>query len=465
MGGAKTADRQLPLRLQLGWGIGSLAMTVMVTANNVLLLRFLTDFVGIAAAAAGGLIAFAKIFDAIVDPAIGVASDRTKSRWGRRRPYLLAGTVLAVTSFWCTYNLPLLVAPEMRLPLVAVIILVNAAAYGLFVIPYLAMAAEMAQTPFQRTTLVSKRVMFAAAGTALAAFAGPRVIAALGGGLDGHRAMAVVVGAIILAAGLTCFFGTRTAAQTVPPAVHRYTLGEQFRMALGNRPFVVLVLTKMTNLMAVALYQAITPFLFITAMGHSYKELSYYMLVHGVMILVVQPFWIRFSGRYGKKRMFYLGSLFYVSGLLSWLFAGSADPAWLLAARGILTGGGGGGMLLAGQSMLPDTIENDFRRTGLRREGVFAGVYTTVEKMASAFAVSAAGAILAAVGYVQGKGTDTSQSPEVVAAIYYALFLPAALQAASCAVLWFYNLDDGRRSADGPLVDETVEQPEGPLHR
>lgn len=449
---------ELPLKLQLGWGIGSLAMTLMVSANNVLLLRFLTDYVGIAAATAGGMIAISKLFDAVVDPMIGVASDRTKSPWGRRRPYILLGTILAVSSFWFLFSMPLNTTMETRLLMVGGALLVNAFGYGLFMIPYLAMPAEMTTTPMQRTTLISKRVIFAAAGSATAAFAGPRVIAALGGGIEGHQIMAIVAGSLILSAGIACFFFTKSAAATTPPEKHNFTLGQQFKMALGNHPFVVLVLTKLTNLLAVAMYQAITPFVFVTAIGHTYKEMSYYLLTHGLMTLCVQPFWIRFSRRFGKKRMFWFGTVFYVAGVLSWLFAGPNDPWWLLAARGLLTGGGGGGMLLAGQSMLPDTIEHDFNRTGLRREGVFAGVYTTVEKMASAFAVSMTGVILGIAGYVQGKGNaGGAQSQEVVDAILYCLFIPAFFQIASCFVLAFYKLDDGRTPKVAVAVDEQDE--------
>lgn len=461
-GSAYAAEKhdQLPLKLQLGWGIGSLAMTLMHSANNVLLLRFLTDYVGIAAATAGTMIAVSKLFDAVIDPMIGVASDRTKSPWGRRRPYLILGTILAVSSFWFLFSMPIPADMQTRILMVGAALLVNAAGYGIFMIPYLAMPAEMTTTPMQRTTLISKRVIFAAAGSATAAFAGPRVIAALGGGLEGHQVMAIVAGSLILTAGFACFFFTKSAGATTPPEKHNYTLRQQVKMAFGNHPFVVLVCTKLTNLMAVAMYQAVTPFVFVTAIGHTYKEMSYYLLTHGLMTLFVQPLWIRFSRRFGKKRMFWAGTVFYVTGILSWLLAGPNDPWWLLAARGVLTGGGGGGMLLAGQSMLPDTIEHDFNRTGLRREGVFAGVYTTVEKMASAFAVSMTGVVLGVMGYVHGQGNASSQqSQEVIDAIRYCLFIPVFLQIASCFVLGLYKLDDGRRPSAPVAVDEQDETP------
>ena len=76
----------LPLLTCIGWGMGTLGPVTVLTATNVVLLRYLTDYVGIAAGVGASLIAFSKIFDAFIDPGLGALSDRTKSRWGRRRP-------------------------------------------------------------------------------------------------------------------------------------------------------------------------------------------------------------------------------------------------------------------------------------------------------------------------------------------------------------------------------------------
>ena len=87
--GAAAEQQALPFRIVFGWGLGTLGVAVLFNATNLLLLRFLTDFAGLAAAAAGLAMALSKIYDAITDPLMGVISDRTRTRWGRRRPYLL----------------------------------------------------------------------------------------------------------------------------------------------------------------------------------------------------------------------------------------------------------------------------------------------------------------------------------------------------------------------------------------
>ena len=109
---AARAPAPLPLSLCLGWAAGTLGVSVMFNAVNILLLRYMTDFLGIAAAAASALIASSKIYDAILNPVMGVVSDRTVTRWGRRRPWLLAGSVIAALALPALFYLPAQVPQE-----------------------------------------------------------------------------------------------------------------------------------------------------------------------------------------------------------------------------------------------------------------------------------------------------------------------------------------------------------------
>ena len=84
-------ETRLPLRLCIGWGVGTLGISVMFNTLNVLMQRFVTDYLGVLAVTWGAIYLGAKIYDAVTDPVMGIISDRTRSRWGRRRPYLLVG--------------------------------------------------------------------------------------------------------------------------------------------------------------------------------------------------------------------------------------------------------------------------------------------------------------------------------------------------------------------------------------
>ncbi|MCC6172197.1 MAG: MFS transporter [Gammaproteobacteria bacterium] len=189
--GART---RLDTSLCLGWGIGALGMSLMFAATSVLLLRYLVDYVGIAAAVAGLLISLARMYDALIDPLVGVASDRTHSRWGRRRPWLLWGGLLSATSFVMIFHLDG-VADSLKVTAALFVLLANASGYALFNVPYLAMPGEMTDDYHERTRLMSFRVAAVAAGQLFASSVGPLLIVRLGGGATGHERTAWLLGA------------------------------------------------------------------------------------------------------------------------------------------------------------------------------------------------------------------------------------------------------------------------------
>ena len=97
----------LPFKTKFGWGIGTLTVSLMFQANGLLLLVYLTDYVNMQAATAGLLIGLSKIYDALTDPVMGRITDRTNTRWGKRRPYVFIGTLLCALSFLFLFNLAL----------------------------------------------------------------------------------------------------------------------------------------------------------------------------------------------------------------------------------------------------------------------------------------------------------------------------------------------------------------------
>ena len=116
------ASARLPLSLCLGWASGTLGVAVMFNAVNILLLRYLTDYLGIAAAAASALIASSKLYDAVLNPVMGVVSDRTHTRWGRRRPWLLAGSLLAALALPALFVLPAWVPADWMIVAVSIFV-------------------------------------------------------------------------------------------------------------------------------------------------------------------------------------------------------------------------------------------------------------------------------------------------------------------------------------------------------
>ena len=439
----------IPLMVAMGWGLGSLGMSTLFQAFSVLLLRYLTDYLGIAAVVAGFMIGGSKIFDALIDPAIGALSDRTRSRWGRRRPYLLIGGAACVVSFVLMFNVPPLQNKTLRIVLVEVVLLAFAAGYGLFNIPYLAMPPEMSTSPRARTTLISFRVAGVGVGSLLASFVGPLLITFGGGGVAGHKLMAWGVAAVVLASSLGCFFLTGRARFTARGEAKRHSFARHFKLAMQNKPFKTLVCVKLISLLGQGMTFAVTPYLFIEVLKSNYAVMGQYFLVYFVALLATLPLWVKLCHRFGKKAAYLAVTPFVMLITLSWLWAGPGEPlAWIMI-RAALLGGFGGSTLLIIQGMLPDTIHYDFIRTGLRREGVFAGVYTTIEKLASAAAAGLVGVILGAFGYVASAGLKVHQPASAIQAVYLLSAIPAATLGISALLLLFYHLPENMLAEAG----------------
>lgn len=438
---AITRDSGLPLYMKAGWGLGTLSVAIGLTAQNMLVLRFMTDFVGISAALAGFIIAVSKIYDAVTDPLMGIVSDHTPAKLGRRRPYLLVGGVLLAVAMLATFNVPSALGPDGRAIYMALILVLFATAYTIFNVPYLAMPAEMTRTYDQRTDLISYRVYAVAVSSLLASFAGPLIISSFGGGEAGHRMMSYFLAPVILLAAIVCFRATRDAPFTTRPIGPGVGFIEQAKLASQNRPFFLLLAIKFCTLLNLGV-AAVIPFFFTYILQISYAFLGAYALAMQLSVMFSQPLWLWVSRRIGKRNTYMVALCVAMTVPLTWLLAEQGEPLILLFARAVVGGVSAGGVLLMGQALLPDTIEYDFLRTGLRREGIFAGLYTTVEKLASALGVAMIGAFLGAMGYVQSTGgVDVEQPESAIRAIYLCIALvPFTVEVICLALLTQYTL-------------------------
>ena len=436
----------LDRRTMIAWGIGTLGPVTVLTATNALLLRFLTDFYGLAAGVAATLIAVSKFYDAFADVAMGVVSDRTKSTMGRRRPYLVLGAVLLAISIVAIFAAPSFADQTTRLVYMAAILVFYATAYTVFNVPYMAMPGEMTRTYHERSELMRWRVYAVGLAIIIASAVGPKLLDWFGGGAQAYGKMALVFAPIVIGAGVVAFLGTARAPSAARTATH-YTIGQQIKSAAGNRPFVILVAVKFITLMSLGT-QSIFPFFFERILGVPNSVLGTYFLCQSAMFLVAPSLWLWVSARIGKKATFLIALGISLPIWLSWAFAVHGEALALVYLRGIVIGISGSGIILMGQSMLPDTMEYDFRKTGLRREGLFAALYTTVEKLSGAVGVALVGALLGAYGYVQSRGAAVVQPESALWAIRVTMaYVPTAITLAGILALLAYDLDERKLTA------------------
>lgn len=454
------SEERLPLRLRVGWGLGSLPGSALNVMANVLMLRFMTDTLGIAAAVASSLFAAAKVWDAVNDPIIGALSDCFDTRWGRRLPWILSGGILSafvvVLGFWApvpTGN-PMLVF--MAFALVA-----YATTYSMLMVPYLAMPAEMTANYHGRTQLMSFRVFFSSAGSTLGLGLAPFLLAYWGATRAGHLGAALVVASIAIVATALCVWLLRDAPRVARAATTTsIPLLRQLSSALSNRPFLWLLTAKFTYFTVLAF--SVSAFAFFTK--HVLKTtdgwLGTFLMIQSATVVLSQPLWLRVARTVGKRTGFMIAGALYGAAHLSWWFAVPGEPVAALFARAMAIGLAGGGTFLFMQAMLPDAIEYDRLATGLERAGIFTGVYVFVEQAASAIGIAVIGVLLGSMGYVEAiEGQRVAQPASAVLGIQLCTsIIPAALMVVSLLAISRYDLsvtrlealrDDARRTAHG----------------
>ncbi len=441
-------ERTLSLTVCAGWGVGSLGMAVMFGLISVFALSFMTNYLAISAGVAGLLMGLSKIYDGITDPIMGVITDRTHTKIGRRRPFLLIGSFLLAVSMVLMFNVPDFNTPNGAAIYMALILLLYATAYTIFNVPYLAMPAEMTEGYHERAYLMSFRVYGIAAAGYVGYFAGPIIIDYFGGGRAGFEGMAWIMGGAVLLSSVACFYFTKDAPFKHKVEAAPIGFKAEVRLLVQNRPFLWLMLAKLCGLLGQALSNPAKAFFFPLVLGASLTSFGWYWFAFYTAMIVSQPIWLRYGKHHGKRNVFIAALLVTVVINLTWLLATPAEPYGFTILRGILLGFLGGATLLMGQAMLPDTMEYDIRLTGLRREGVYAGVYTTIEKFAFAFGPAVTGAILGGMGYVASSEGFVEQPDSAILAVYIcAAGLPALTGVLGALSLTQYDLTEEKLKA------------------
>ncbi|NJK32061.1 MAG: MFS transporter [Deltaproteobacteria bacterium] len=396
--------------LYFGYGIGSIGTGLYNTVPGLLLLFYMTNTLGIPAWLAGLGIFVPKLWDVITDPWMGSISDRTESRWGRRRPWLLASGLTLPVLFALLFMAPDFGDPMLAFAWVLGFYVLCATAFTMFVVPYVAMPAEMTDDPAEVTRLMAWRMAMLTVGVLVSGAVAPLLRDLGGGGREGYALMSSVLAGVLMLALLGTFVGTRKA-----PMLERSDESPAFWSSIAGvlkvRPFVVLTSGYFLQLIGVGAVLATVPyFARYTLAGDEGTETIMFVCLVGPA-LVTMPVWVIVAGKLGKLRAYVLSLLLF--GVFG-ASLGLATPSnlALVYAQIAVMGIGWAGTQLFPFSMLPDLIAADRAATGLQREGVFTGLWMAVDKGALAVGALLAGLILDGTGFVESEAGQVVVQPD-----------------------------------------------------
>jgi GPH family glycoside/pentoside/hexuronide:cation symporter len=397
---AQLADRpdKLTRKIKLGFGVGDLGGNLFFTIIGFYLLNFLTDSFGLAAGAAGTALFIGKMWDAVTDPAVGYLSDRTHSKWGRRRPYMAVGAVFLFVFMILMFSSPNITSQPGKFAWVATIYCLLNTAYTLVNIPYSALTPELTGDFDERTTLNGYRMSFAVVGTLIGAGAFLPLVGVFGGGSTGFIITGAVMGAIM--ALVTMITVMTVKEQLGAPVKSNVHIIRSYLQVMGMKSFLTILLPYACHITGITIIQASLIYFFRYIYGEE-GLFSIALLFLLVMCLALIPVWVVVSRTIGKKMSYNIGMLIFLVAVVVFFFVGHLLPVWFSFVVFAVAGIGYATNYVMPYSIVPDVVEYDFAKTGSRREGVFYGMLLFSSKVGQAFALALTGWILAAFQYVQ----------------------------------------------------------------
>ena len=440
------ARKREALKLRIAFGV--MPMTHAAGANivTVFALRYLTDNMGMAASVAGLLFGIVKVYDGLIDPLLGAYSDRTKTRIGRRLPYLLVGSLLMCVSVLFLFAAPESLSPKALWIYTAAVLIVHATAYTALTIPGLAMVVEVTDDYHERSTLMSYRVLGNSVGLLVGSTLPAWLLASWGADRMGHiRAAAVVAGIVAVAGVASTLLLLRAPRTENTDGNKRVRLSDflgQLRVAWRNKPYRLLAIAHVFVLMATTTPTITKAYFTRYVLQRSDDWLGTYFVISISALFASMPVWLRIARTVDKKHC-YVAAMFGWGFIhLSWLPVAAGEPYPLLVARAAISGVAAAGLMLFAYSMLTDAIRYDYIRTGLRREGAFAGITSLLDKLSMAAGMAGVGVLMSAMGYQESSGGGLTTQPDTaIRAIYIGFALvPAFAVLGGIVAIWRYQL-------------------------
>lgn len=457
----KTAAKdKVPLLQKSAFGAGHLVLNLLPGSLAIFMFFLLTAF-GMDPFLAGLLGGLPRIFDAITDPIMGFISDNTKSKYGRRRPYIFIGAILSGIFFILLWQLDENNSQTFNFWYFLIMSMVFLVGNTMFATPLVGLGYEMTPDYNERTRLMAfantiGQVAWMIVPWFWVIIANPNLFESQAVGV---RQLSVIVGGICLLLGIlpAIFCKGIDAAHMENRAKITWktlfsNLKDLFRgikEAVKNMPFIRLcgatfLVFNGFQLVASFSYFIIVYYMFNGSFGDAGNWPAWFSTITAVVTaFVVIPIISWLSNKYGKRRAFIISTIISIVGyILKWWGFNPANP-WLIFMPVPLMAFGLGGLFTLMMSMTADVCDLDELENGMpRKEGTFGAIYWWMVKLGQALALVLGGLVLKLVGFDQNA---TIQSAETMTNLRIAdIVIPASTAALAIWVMWKYSLSEER---------------------
>ncbi|MBA4747127.1 MAG: MFS transporter [Sphingopyxis sp.] len=451
------ADPGVPLATRFFYGMGAIAYGIKDNGFSVFLLLYYNQIIGLDAGLVGLMLLLALLLDALIDPAVGHLSDRTRTRWGRRHPWLYA-SALPIFLGWLALWMPPDVGQELQLLWLLVFATLVRMSLSLNEVPSLALAPEMTQDYHERTSIIALRFFFGwfgglamlAAAYGLFQLADPEFAT-----VQSFRDYAVAGALVMLGAVLVSAIGThRRFARPMHAGMHQPSLRDMLT-CLRFKPFQILLLAVFFAFANQGVTFALSNYLLAYVWKFGWQEQLLYALALffavALALVIARPMGERYGKRGAAVRLAIATNVIAVipyALLVVGLFPESGTTASLAAYLPFvaLSTTAGVGVMVTAASMMADVTTAHYEITGKQQEGVFFSGHFFMQKCVTGIGIFLSGQILVLVGFPARANPATIDADVVtrLALVYAAVTLVLGLDTAWA--LSRYPLRDDARS-------------------
>jgi len=426
----------LPLSIKLSYGAPSFAGAAMAIPIGIHLTIFYSDTILVPLGFIALVKAMARALDAVTDPMMGWISDRTNTRWGRRRPWMAIGAPLCAIAFYFMFTPPADVTGVDAATWFAVTYVMYYLFHTVYIIPHYGLGPELTLNYNDRSVLFGIREGFVVAGTLVAAVMPPLLISRMGGDREGYTTFAIIFGSLLVILYLNLVVRIRERPSFMQRESNPLIPG--VRRVMRNRVFRLLLVVYLIGSITGAIPGLMMPYFtkYVLQPEDPGKWLAIFLACYFMGGFIFLPIWVALAKRFEKKPIWLIGYLPGAFGSISLFFLGEGDliPAMIILT---LAGTGFSAGLFLGPAMQADVIDYDELHTGKRREAQYSALWSIMTKFMVIPSMSVPLAILASVGYA--PNVEQSETVQFTIRAIFCLG-PAATALIAFSIGWFYPL-------------------------